>query len=393
MEAEKAAAVNISHVLDKELCEKLVQAASLTIGCNVLVTDEKGYVYASNMKEREGTLHEGSLEVLESGKTTWHDEAAVRRLAGTMPGITIPLFIENQVIGTIGITGEPKTVADYAALVQQMTQVFMSFQRRQQTSAGMDIKLQNLVREIVQFDARIRHPQEIHNMAFELGADLELPRAVILIQKAAGPQPHQGAKGDNVSDGELVNRFFRMQQDFVCRRNDGEYLVLACLPREGVSGLIERCGHMENELRRHGQFRIGIGTAAHGLEELRTSYENAAFALRTIQTGVRRESCLAYQELNLERLAAGLPDDVCSAVLAACPKSLFLSHRYPEIMDIIDTWCRQGFHFMNTARALHVHKSTLTYRFQRIRELYNIDLYDFQQVIPLFLVNIRSRLA
>lgn len=204
MGAEKAEAVNISRVLDKELCEKLVKAASLTIGCNVLVTDEKGYVYASNMKEREGTLHEGSLEVLESGKTTWHDEAAVRRLAGTMPGITIPLFIENQVIGTIGITGEPKTVADYAALVQQMTQVFMSFQRRQQTSAGMDIKLQNLVREIVQFDARIRHPQEIHNMAFELGADLELPRAVILIQKAAGLQQHPGGKGDNVSDGDVL---------------------------------------------------------------------------------------------------------------------------------------------------------------------------------------------
>ena len=35
--------------------------------------------------------------------------------------------------------------------------------------------------------------------------------------------------------------------------------------------------------------------------------------------------------------------------------------RATEIMDIIDTWCRQGFHFMNTARALHVHKSTLTY--------------------------------
>ena len=393
MKEDTAASVNISHVLDKELCEKLVQASSLTIGCNVLVTDEKGYVYASNIQNREGTLHEGSLEVIESGQTTWHDEEAVRRLSGTMPGITIPLLMENRVIGTIGITGDPKTVAGYAALVQQMTQVFMGFQRRQQASAGIDNKLQNLVREIIHFDARITHPQEIRNMALELGADLELSRAVILIQKSAVTQPQAEQKTGNAAAGELVSRFFRLQQDFVCRRNDGEQLVLACLPREGVSGLTERCRHMEEELRRFGQFRIGIGTEACGLGELRRSYENAAFAVRAMQTGVRRETVLTYYDLNLERLAAGMPDDVCAAVRAVYPDALFQSQKYAEIMEIIDNWCRHGFHFTNTARALHVHKSTLTYRFQRIRELYGLDIYDFQQVIPLFLLYIRSRLA
>ena len=88
-----------------------------------------------------------------------------------------------------------------------------------------------------------------------------------------------------------------------------------------------------------------------------------------------------------------MPDDVCAAVRAVYPDALFQSQKYAEIMEIIDNWCRHGFHFTNTARALHVHKSTLTYRFQRIRELYGLDIYDFQQVIPLFLLYIRSRLA
>ena len=393
MEPEREQAIHISHVLDKELCEKLVQSSSLTIGCNVLVTDEKGIVYASNMKGREGTLHEASLEVIESGQTTWHDEAAARRLQGTMPGMTIPLIIENQVIGTIGITGDPKEVAGYAALVQQMTQVFMGFQRRQQESVGMDNRLQNLIREIIHFDERIKQPQEVHNMAYELGADLELPRAVILIQKGSGTSLHTESEAGNTAVRDLVSRFFRLQQDFVCRRNEGEHLVLACLPKEGVDGLIERCRHMEEELRKTGQFRTGIGTLANSLETLRESYENALFALRVMQTGVCHETCLAYRELSLEKLAASLPDDVCAAVRAEYPESLFQSPRFMEIMDIVDKWCRQSFHFTDTAKALHVHKSTLTYRFQRIRELYNLDLYDFKQVSPLFLLNIRNRLA
>ena len=393
MEAEKGIPVNISQVLDKELCEKLVQSTSLTIGCNVLVTDEKGYVYASNMKGREGTLHEGSLEVIESGQTAWHDAAAASRLRGTMPGMTIPLIMENRVIGTIGITGEPKKVAGYAVLVQQMTQVFMGFQKRQQESAGIDSKLQSLIREIIRFDERIRQPQEVHNMAFELGVDLELPRAVILIQRISDPERAAESGTGTVTDRELVNRFFRLQQDFVCRRNDGDYLVLACLPKEGISHLIERCRLMEYELRKTGAFQIGVGTPAKSLEELRHSYENAGFALRVMQTGVRHENCLAYDELSLEKLAASIPDDICSAVRAEYPPSLFESPKYTEIMEIIDNWCRQGFHFTDTARAMHVHKSTLTYRFQRIWELHGLDLYDFKRVIPLFLLYIRSRLA
>ncbi len=393
METEKINAIHISQVLDKELCEKLVQSSSLTIGCNVLITDEKGVVYASNMKGREGTLHEGSLEVIENGQTAWHDAAVASRLRGTLPGMTIPLIIESQVIGTIGITGNPKEVAGYATLVQQMTQLFMGFQRRQQESAGIDNKLRNLIREITHFDERIKQPQEVHNMAYELGADLELPRAVIIIRKISGTSRHPDREPENAEEGDLVNRFFRLQQDFVCRRNDGEHLVLACLPKEGVEGLIERCRHMEEELRKIGRFQIGIGTSAEGLEALRQSYENAVFALRVMQTGVRRDTCLAYSELSLEKLAASLPDDVCAAVKAEYPEALFNSPRYTDIVEIIDNWCRQSFHFLDTARALHVHKSTLTYRFQRIRELYELDLYDFKKVSPLFLLNIRNRLA
>lgn len=393
MEAEKGMPVHISQVLDKELCRKLVQSSSLTIGCNVLVTDEKGYVYASNMVEREGSLHEASLEVIESGQMAWHDAAAAERLRGTMPGMTIPLIIENQVIGTIGITGEPKKVAGYAALVQQMTQVFMGFQKRQQESAGIDNRLQNLIREIIHFDERIKQPHEIYNMAFELGADLDIPRVVILVQKVSGGSPQAVMEGGTAAESELLGRFFRLQQDFVCRRNDGEHLVLACLPKEGTGGLTERCRRMEKALRETGQYQVGIGTAADSLDALRRSYENALFAVRVMQTGVRHETCLAYSELGLEKLAASLPDDVCSAVRAEYSKALFDSPRFAETMEIIDAWCRQEFSFTDTARALHVHKSTLTYRFQRIRELYGLDLYDFRQVSPLFLLNIRSRLA
>ncbi|MBQ6362332.1 MAG: helix-turn-helix domain-containing protein [Lachnospiraceae bacterium] len=394
MEDRNPAPVSIRRVLDREMCDKLVQSSSLTIGRNVLITDEKGYVLASNMEGRAETLHEASLEVIRTGRTAYHDEKAAAKLKGTRPGMTIPLLVDGQVIGTIGVSGEPQEVSRYAALVQQMTQIFMSFQSRQQTYARVDYQQQNLLREIISFDERIRNASEIYNLAYELGLDLKLARTAALIAKAREPGNLTEDSGSKESLLAIINRIFPDKQDFICQQNDGTYVVFTCL-KEGVkekAHILSKCKQMEEAYRKNGQLQIGIGSPAGTLEELRKSYEDAGFALRVIRTGVRKEKCLAAEDLQLEVMAASLPEEVCRAVRESFPEDLFRVHRSQDSMELIDNWCRLGFHFTATAEALHIHKSTLIYRFQRIKDLYGLDLYDYQKVIPLFLLGIRRRL-
>ena len=396
MEDRNPAPVSIRRVLDKEMCDRLVQSVSLTIGRNVLITDEKGYVLASNMEGRDETLHEASLEVIKTGRTAYHDEKAAARLAGTRPGMTIPLLLEGQVIGTIGISGEPQEVSHYAALVQQMTQIFMSFQTRQQTYARVDHQQQNLLREIISFDERIRDAAEVYSLAYELGLDLQLPRAAALIKKVPESGKNAENGGPESSVRTMIDRIFSDKQDFVCQQNDGIYVVLAHLrdPVRDADLFAAKCRQLEETCRREGQgqLQIGIGGPAGSLALLRKSYEDAGFALRVIRTGVRKEQCLAAGDLRLERMAASIPEDVCRAVQASFPEGLFHVHKSQDSMELIDNWCRLGFHFTATAEALHIHKSTLIYRFQRLKDLYGLDLYDYQTVIPLFLLGIRRRL-
>jgi len=394
MEDRNPASVSIRRVLDREMCDKLVQSSSLTIGRNVLITDEKGYVLASNMEGRAETLHEASLEVIRTGRTAYHDENAAAKLKGTRPGMTIPLLVDGQVIGTIGVSGEPQEVSRYAVLVQQMTQIFMSFQSRQQTYARVDYQQQNLLREIISFDERIRNASEIYSLAYELGLDLTLPRAAVLIKKDHEPGKLEEGSVSKESLRALITRTFSDKQDFICQQNDGVYVVLAYL-KEGLkekAHLLSKCRQMEEAYRKNDRLQIGIGSPADSLEELRRSYEDAGFALRVIRTGVRKENCLAAEDLQLEVMAANLPEEVCRAVQESFPEDLFRVHRSQDSMELIDNWCRLGFHFTATAEALHIHKSTLIYRFQRIRDLYGLDLYDYQTVIPLFLLGIRRRL-
>jgi len=388
------------RVLDKELCDKLVQSASLTIGCNVLITDETSHVLSSNDPKREGTLHEASIEVIRTKQKTYHNSAAAMRLEGTMPGMTIPLFMGDDVIGTIGITGSPQEISRYAALIQQFAQIFMSFQSQQQTSAQLDYRKQNLIREIVTFEKRIRDPEDVYGLAYEVGVDLNVPRVAILVKNGQEAEGELSGEEKNQAAEQVkatLSKYFPDPQDFICPQNDSEYVVLACLPDglqdSSMENVIHSCQEMEADLLSGGHgLLIGIGSMANSLEGLRLSYENASFVLRILQAKIREDTCLTIGDVMLEKLAANLPADVCEEAATTLFQNILHAPNYDEIISIIECWCRLRFQFTKTAEALHIHKSTLVYRFRRIQELYGLDLYDFDRVIALYLLDIRRKL-
>lgn len=388
------------RVLDKELCDKLVQSASLTIGCNVLITDETSHVLSSNDPKREGTLHEASIEVIRTKQKTYHNSAAAMRLEGTMPGMTIPLFMGDDVIGTIGITGSPQEISRYAALIQQFAQIFMSFQSQQQTTAQLDYRKQNLIREIVTFERRIRDPEDVYGLAYEVGVDLNVPRVAILVKNGQETEGELSGEEKNQAAEQVkatLSKYFPDPQDFICPQNDSEYVVLACLPDgiqdSSMENVIHSCQEMEADLLSVGHgVLIGIGSMANSLEGLRLSYENASFVLRILQAKIREETCLTIGDVMLEKLAANLPADVCEEAATTLFQNILHAPNYDEIISIIECWCRLRFQFTKTAEALHIHKSTLVYRFRRIQELYGLDLYDFDRVIALYLLDIRRKL-
>ncbi len=400
MEGKRMALTAGRRILNKELCDKLVQSASLTINCNVLITDEQGYVISSNDLEREGTLHEASLEVVRSQHKIYHDSSAAMRLVGTMPGMTIPLFLEETVIGTIGITGSPQEISRYGALIQQMAQVFLAFYSQQQTTAQMDYRKLRLIREIITFDKRTHQPEGVYNIAYEMGIDLNLPRAVILVKNTAEGGENPGGEEPNLISNRLREKlagWFPGEQDIICPMNDTEFAVLACLPEgkseERVEKLLETCQSLAKEAEEESlRLQIGIGAPVDSLDGLRRSYEDAAFVVRILQIRRLSAGCLSVDALSLEKLACYLPEELCQEMETGLYQKIFSAKKRDEVLETVYHWCQQKFHFTDTAQALHIHKSTLAYRFRRIQEIYGLDLYDFDRVMALYLLHIRRSL-
>lgn len=393
--------VSSIELLDRKLCEKLVQSASLTIGHDVLITDESGIVIASNDPLRVGSLHEASLESICHARKFYHDSNAANKLAGTKPGMTIPLIVDAKVIGTIGITGTPHEISQYALLIQQLAQIFLDFERRQRSTTRSDYQKKNLLREIITYDVLTRGKDVVSENAYEFGVDLNTTRVAIQAEVCTPKSVSSDEKQLRLQQERvlaILSRHFDHPQDFVCPRSSTDFVVFAFLLKSlgkthNLEAIKQKCSTIASEcLAEDIRIRIGIGSLASSLESLRRSYENACFAARCIQAGVRSVSCLYVGDVVLEKLASCLPEDISHEVASRLFDRIQTAKNRDEILLTIEHWFRQRFNFVQTAQALHIHKSTLVYRFRRIQETCGLDLYDLDKVLALYLLDMRHRL-
>jgi len=240
-------------LLDKELCRRLSQSAHAIIGHHVLVTDINGTVLGSDDNSRVGTLHEASLKVLSTGKQAYHDHAAANSLSGTRPGMTIPLRIDGHIVGTIGITGNPENISKYAMLIQQLAQTFFDFQAKQYSAQYVDYEKLSLVHDLTT-ENLADNADLIHDRAFRLGYDLDLPRIVLRMVMTPVNQEKQASRNWlSRRVAEKMAQMFSEPQDFICVQNSTEIVAMPLLSdgsmktiQEKVQQLFELIAGLEN---------------------------------------------------------------------------------------------------------------------------------------------------
>ncbi|NYD35288.1 PucR family transcriptional regulator [Actinomycetospora corticicola] len=124
---------------------------------------------------------------------------------------------------------------------------------------------------------------------------------------------------------------------------------------------------------------IGVGSFVDRPEHLPRSYREAmqALTVRSRQTDTR--GLITFEDLGLYRLlatpegrrgAGAFVEDWLGSLLA------YDAERQADLVHTLGIYLDQGGNYDAAAAALHIHRSTLRYRLQRIRELSGHDLAD-----------------
>ena len=382
-------------MLTPELAQEIATSITAAIGFNVLVTDRDGRVIGSADPSRVGTLHEASVPVVRSRTEAWHDPEAARRLTGVRPGITLPLTLGHEVVGTVGITGDPTIVRPFGEIVRRQTEIILRQTTLLRSELRRERAVEQLVADIASYQEGVVDPEPLRTRAGELGFVVDVPRAVVVVavdERSVTPGPEALDVDPWQVPVRLAMDVFHTAGDLVAPVGAAAVAVLADLiPRGGCDRAVPVLHELGGALVRRIEQRlgaaswVGIGAPASGLAELPRSYHEAWSALRI---GRRMMPSVAVHDAHdfrvwdlLMGVAPRQRQDFCRALLG----TLAAQRGWPELRRTVIALVEHGLRLTETADALHIHRNTLVYRLKRLSTVAGADARTPRVAIALYL--------
>ncbi len=375
------------------VAEEIASVATNITGYAIIITDDKGIIIGAdhdNIK-RLGELHEASLEVMETGRMKKHTEEDCKKLEGTYPGITMPIAIHDDIVGSIGIKGDSAEVERYGMLVKMIAEIMLKDRIEAESAHIQYENLQMLVTMIITCDDSELSKVAIDNQGKLLGYNLSLERVPILIsRKEAVKEKKTERDAYSTEVFKAIKRQFSNRQDIIVLMDASveRYLIFANTDsNRSKESVIEKCSAIQSELKeKHGiSVFIGIGRPCNSIEAMKDGYKRAEMLLDSALLGLTGKTIVTITDIPLERMLMEAVEYYDGKNLDNRIKNILQDKNADIYLELIICWCESMFNFAETARRLGIHKNTLTYRFEKIRENFDIDLHDFGTTIALYL--------
>ncbi len=370
-------------MITARLAQEIAAETSGIIGYNVVITDRDGIVLGSGDPSRVGSFHEASLEVVRTERPAAHTAEQARLLAGVRPGVTLPVFLDGEVVGTVGLTGAPAQVRRFGMVVRHQTELLLREASLITSRLVRDKAVTDLLQDITRHDPSIVTPEEVAAAARELGFDLQLTRVALVVDLERVPAERMPAVL------RTVHEVFHDAQDVVGAVGRSHIAVLHRFrPPARTDDLLATARRAAEALTEaHGPHqRVGMGGTAAGVVGLRDSYADALAAARlAARDGEQTVRVAHIADYRLHQLVAsvgvGARVRFAEAVLGGLPRR----PDWDVLRETLLTWAENGFHLVRAAQALHVHRNTLVYRLQKIEGILGRPLRDHRHAITVYL--------
>jgi carbohydrate diacid regulator len=363
-------------LLNARLAQEIVDRTMAIISCNVNVIDASGTLIGSGERSRIGQQHEGALLVLSQQRTVEIDDAMALQLHGVRPGVNLPLRLAGQIVGVVGITGQPDAVRHYGELVRMTAEMSLE-QARLIQALGRDTRYrEELVLQLIKGEAALH--SDLEAWAQKLGVDIQRPRVVAVIEVDSGALGIDAALAELQELQTLLSTPER--DNLVATVSLTELVVLKpALDHQG------RWNPQEHRLRVHDLLtrvanksrlgvRIALGQYFSTANAVALSYQSAITTLQIGKTRKPEQACFFYQDLSLPVLLAGLNSGWQAAQLRIPLKNLERQDSNGQLRKTLQAWFACDTRLGETAQFLHIHRNTLDYRLSRIEAITGLTL-------------------
>lgn len=351
--------------------QQVVQEISAIVRQNVNIMDEHGYVIASTDPRRVGNFHEGARKVI-TGRLPEYYVPPEEGTPQTRPGLNLPIEVDGEIVGVVGITGPYDQIFDYGQIVKKMTEILI-----RETSAKererLDKKIVSRFLEEWILGDGLEQGQAFAERGLGLHIDVTLPRRamVLRIENLQRLAATSGGQQTIEKTEQAVRRIVGQEGESVCMHLTTKEVCLV-RPRsdEEMIRLAEKLTADVREELGVGLL-VGIDSGASGTANVRAAYIRANKASHACLAASRR--IVSYSQINMEIFLGDIPNRLKREYL----RKIFRGCSPEETrrwVGVLEAYFASEGSIQQAAEKLYMHKNTFQYRLRKLREATGYDV-------------------
>ncbi|MDQ0220373.1 carbohydrate diacid regulator [Peribacillus cavernae] len=355
-----------------ELAEKIIEEVKKLMDEDIIVVNTEGTIIASTDQNRIGTFHEGALIASKQAEKLTITEEDQKHLSGVKAGINLPVFFQKEVIGVIGITGDPEKVSPFGEILRKMTELFI---RENYFSEQLDLQSRALEAFVFDWVQSGEWKPAFYDRAQLLHVDLSVHRQVVIAELNQQQPVHRDIwqsifRWNNGGDNDIIIRW----------GNDRLVMLLETKEADNQGNIFRRISLFHQFLKSYLHIPIPIGVGQQvPPEQLQKSYKQAERALKAIK---HEDRILFDEDLTIEMVLDDLRSETKSVFLERTIGPI-LAER--ELILTIRELFQQNHSLTRTSKALHIHINTLHYRLKKIDELTGLNPGNILDLLTIYL--------
>ncbi|MDR8523209.1 sugar diacid recognition domain-containing protein [Shewanella fidelis] len=374
------------YFLDASIARQIVQRTMKIIGHNINVMNNHGVILGSGDPHRVGEIHEGALLAISQKRTVEISTKNTGTLQGVKPGINLPLHYKGDIIGVIGITGEPEALKSYGELLKMTAELIVEQANTLEQAQWHYRQKEELIIELIKSEGP--YSQHQRNWASQLNIDLDIPRVVALI-KIQNDEEETAANSmlkqvlhllENPSRGNLVamtsmTELVILKPAFL----DGKAWDPA-LESERIDQLLARL-----PTRLASRLKISLGHFFPATEDLNRSYQTAIETLAIGQQIRPEQNKYLYEDYSLSVLLSALKDSWRGKELLSPYQALLCADKNGQLVKTLSAYLQHFGDLQQCANSLFIHRNTLRYRLDKIQRITGVNIDQLDGLLQLYI--------
>lgn len=373
--------------LNETIANQIVKRAMKIIPHSINVMDAQGRIIGTGDPSRLLQKHEGAVLALTECRVVDIDEATALRLKGVQPGINLPITYLEQIIGVIGISGNPEQVRHYGELVKMTAELIVEQAALMSQVEWNKRHREELVLQLIQ--GTTLNDNQLNTLAERLGINLSEPRVAAVVKIIPDHNPSFSSEHLH----QLVDLLESSEQDNlvgVLSVSENEVVVLkpVSLTGNGWSKQAEtkQIAQWLKRVKKRSNFliRIAVGEYFPGVDGLAKSYETAQLTMQSVAN--HQGEMFFYQDHKLSALMNSILDEPWKAEQLRQPyDTLEQSDSKGVLIRTLSEYFRLDCDAFQTCQKLHIHRNTLRYRLEKAEQLTSLKINSLHGKLQLYL--------